>query len=88
MSDEKTERLGALEALNRAVQDFSNAISSDPSQAGVVTQAIVVWEEMSINEEGNTKRGVYYAVPTDNFSMSGAVGLLRIATIKVEDDIR
>lgn len=75
-----------LENLNAAIQALANAVAEFADEpAPLVSQAVVVWEQ--VTEEDGIKREVRYAVPTDNFSMSGAVGLLRIAEQQVLGDV-
>lgn len=85
--DRRNEKKPQLMALNQAVQDFSNAICEDASQQGIVTQALVVWEEVSFNENGDPFRRVYYAVPGENFALSGAIGLCVMGLEQLKGDI-
>ena len=78
------EKRPELEALRDAVQALSNAIDNEPH---LVDQAIVVWESVSFAEDGEPQRMVRYACPTDNFSITGAIGLLEAGTYYVRRDV-
>lgn len=56
-----------LDTLHAAVQAFSNALAEDdPDDAGVVTAALVVWEETSFDPEtGKPRHAVLYAATGD-----------------------
>jgi hypothetical protein len=43
---------------------------------GLVTQAVVLYETVTVSDEGETERALFYTVPTDNFAVSGALGLI------------
>lgn len=69
-----------LEALAEAIQRVATLVAQeDDEPAGLVTQAIVVWEVVSQHDSGQVTRQVQYTVPTDNFSLAGSVGLLEHA---------
>lgn len=74
-----------LTKLRDAIQEFANG-SSELKGGGpvLVDISVVVWEEVSYNEEGNINREVRYSVPSDNWSPSAAVGVLRIAGKQIE----
>ena len=63
-----------LEELHAAVQTFSNAMANDDTQAGVVTQALVVWEEVSFDEDGTARYMNLYAA-TGEANPSRSLGL-------------
>ncbi len=73
-----------IEALNAAVTAFANANSDRPV---LVDVALVVWEQVSYDEDGDVGRCIRYAVPTDNFSLSGGLGLLEASREYVRRDI-
>lgn len=75
--------------LGDALQTFVNArAAAEGEDAGrLVTQAIVVWEEVLLDEDGDSVRGISYCVPTDNFSPSGALGLLVAGQQYVQRDV-
>lgn len=73
-----------LDKLKAAVQEFVNSQVEDPV---LVDVAVVVWEEVGFDGEGNTQRRIRYAVPTDSFSMSGTLGLLEASREYVRRDI-
>jgi hypothetical protein len=60
--------------LRAAVQEFAQAQS--PDEPVLVDTAIVVWEQTTMTDDGEVQRQVDWAVPTDNFSISSAFGLL------------
>jgi hypothetical protein len=61
----------ALARLAEALQEHVNAQEDD----GLVVQAVIVYETVNIEEDGETVRRVAYTIPTDNFAISGALGL-------------
>ena len=61
-----------LEVLNGAIQAFANSLSDVPV---LVDNALVLWEQVKFNDDGSTGRRVQYAGPTDNFTISGTLGL-------------
>lgn len=73
-----------LEAVAEAIQNLANALSDEPE---LVDNAIVVWESVSFDEAGDPQRCIRYAIPTDNFSMSGALGLLEAGKFYVRRDV-
>lgn len=85
-SEDVGEPRAPLRALGDAVQEFSNSLCQDQSQAGVVVNALVIWEEMCFDAEGKPLRRIFYAVPTDNFSISATVGLAFAGLNAVKED--
>lgn len=78
-----TEMAPEVQALGEAVQRFVAA-----SQDGaLVSQALVLWESVAFDDEGETVRSVSYCVPTDNFSLTGGLGLLDAAQVYIRRDI-
>lgn len=64
------------QGLGKALQDFATARAEEEGEpAPIVMQAVVVWEETSLQGDEMGTR-IRYCVPTDNFSISGAIGLL------------
>lgn len=61
-----------LDKLRAAVQEFANATAE---QAVLVDTCVVLWEQVSYDEDGEIGRRVRYTVPTDNFSLSAVLGL-------------
>jgi hypothetical protein len=61
----------ALQRLAEAIQEHANAVED----GALVSQAVVLYETVSVNDDGDTERAVFYTVPTDNFAVSGALGL-------------
>ena len=89
MSDEPSDleppALEPLEALREAVQAFVNTQVDQPT---LVDNALVVWEEVSFGvQDGLTQRRMRYCVPTENFTLSGTLGLLEGAGTYVRRDI-
>lgn len=73
-----------LDDLNAAVQTFANHVADGPE---LVDHAIVVWEAASYDDDGNVQRCIRYAVPTDNFTLSGTLGLLEAGNFYVRRDM-
>ena len=72
-----------VQELATAVQKFVAATQ----EGALVSQALVLWESVSFDEEGDTVRSVSYCVPTDNFSLTGGLGLLDAAQVYIRRDI-
>lgn len=62
-----------VEELAAAVQRF---VAETGGESVLVSQALVIWEAVSFGEDGEPQRQISYTCPTDNFSPSGALGLL------------
>lgn len=73
-----------IQPLAEAVQAFANEVAEAPE---LVDNAIVVWESVSYNEDGDVQRCIRYAVPTENFTMSGTLGLLEAGAFYVRRDM-
>ena len=78
-----TELAPEVQALADAVQRF---VASSEGGA-LVSQALVLWESVSFDEDGEAQRSVSYCVPTDNFSLTGGLGLLDAAQVFIRRDI-
>lgn len=63
----------SLDAVTAAIQAHVNACEDE---AWIVDNAIVGAELVGFDDEGVTRRKIVYLIPTDNFSLSGALGLL------------
>lgn len=63
-----------LDDLHAAVQAFSNHMADDSSETGVVTQALVAWEEVSFDDDGTPCHRVLYAA-TGEANPSRSIGL-------------
>jgi hypothetical protein len=74
----------SVTALADAVQAFASAQCEDDA---LVTQAVVVYEVTGFTADGEQWRRITYSVPTDNFSLSGAVGLLDVGLHVVRQDV-
>jgi hypothetical protein len=77
--------------LAEAVQSFVSSMGDGDSV--LVSQALVIYEVVGFDEDGNTWRKVSYTCPTDNFSLTGALGLvdagrfyIRRAILGTEDE--
>lgn len=79
-----TDETPPIERLNAAVTEFANATSEGPV---LVDVALVIWEQVTYDEDGDVTRRIQYAVPTDNFSLSGGLGLIEVASEYVRRDI-
>lgn len=72
-----------VETLAAAVQAFV----AERSDGALVSQALVLWEAVSFDEDGETSRQIAYTCPTDNFSLSGGLGLLEAGRHYIRRDI-
>lgn len=53
-----------VQAVREAIQNLLNAIEDEPH---LLDSAVVVWEAVSFDEDGDPQRCISYTVPTDNF---------------------
>lgn len=73
-----------LDDLCDAVQAFANTLTD---QGELIDNAVVIWESVSFDEDGETRRCIRYAVPTPNFTMSGTLGLLEAGKHYIRRDV-
>lgn len=78
------ELIPELIAVREALQVLANRIDATP---GLVQNAMVAWESVSFSDDGEPQRQINYAVPTDNFSLSSALGLIEAAKVYVRRDL-
>lgn len=72
-----------LAALREAVQAMANA---GEDNAHMVTSAVVVWEAITYDDDGQQMHAVQYSCPTDTLSVVATLGLLDAATHMVRRD--
>lgn len=84
MSEEHPARHGDIESVAKMLQEFAVECAGHPV---IVDTAVVVWEEVRLDEDGEAERRIQYTVPMDNWSMSGTLGLLEAAREFVRRDI-
>lgn len=77
--------LSPLEKLNTAISEFANEQSTDGNV--LVDVAVVLWEQIRLDEDGHASRRIRYAVPTDNFSLTSGLGLIEAGAFFVKSDI-
>lgn len=82
--DDQPDAPTPLEKLDAAVQEFVNSQVDQPT---LVANAVVVWEQVRYDEDGDAERCISYAVPTVNFTLSGTLGLLEGVREYVRRDI-
>lgn len=80
-SDEVKE---AVERLKDAIQNYATIRGN---RNCVVTEAVVVYEEMVFDDDGEAMRAVNWSIPTDNFSLAGAIGLLDLGAEYIKRDL-
>ncbi len=73
-----------LDTLAEALQVFANHITDTPE---LIDNALILWESVSFDDDGDTQRCIRYAVPTPNFTMSGTLGLLEAGKYYLKRDI-
>lgn len=74
--------------LAAAVQRFVAETGAETGGESVlVSQALVIWEAVSFGEDGEPQRQISYTCPTDNFSPSGALGLLESGRFYIRRDV-
>jgi hypothetical protein len=72
-----------VQAVREAIQNLINAIEDEPM---LLDSAVVVWEAVSFDGD-EVQRCIRYTVPTDNFSMSSALGLIEAGKHYIRRDI-
>lgn len=73
-----------LDAIREAIQGFA---SSTAGEHVLVNIAIVVWEETSMDDDGDVQARTRYVIPTDSFSPVGVLGLLAAGRHIVSRDV-
>lgn len=71
-------------ALKEAIQHYINEHSDRPT---MLDQAVVIWEEVGFDDDGEPFRMVNWTIPTDNFSLAMAVGLCDLGRAYIQRDI-
>lgn len=72
-----------LDDLTRAIQAW---VSDHHEESVLVTQAILAYEVAGIDADGDHWRRINYCCPTDNWSLSGALGLIEAARFYLRRD--
>lgn len=77
-----------LDALRVAVEQFAGAVydTEEVGDTSIVTQALVVYELVTFDATGSPTRSIQYAIPTDNWSLSGGLGLIEAARCYLRRD--
>jgi hypothetical protein len=73
-----------VQAVREAIQNLVNAIEDEPH---LLDSAVVIWESVTYSDDGETMRRISYAVPTDNFSASAALGLVEAGKHYIRLDV-
>lgn len=76
----------ALDALHTAVQAFSNSLCDDETDAGVVTSALIVWQE-SCYEDGDLSWTMHYAITGDGNNPVVGLGLATKLQATIQRDL-
>lgn len=79
-ADERT----PLQRLHAAVQAFSNDLSDEDDDVGMVTAALVVWEETSYADDGQVVRTLLYAATGDGATPAHSLGLATYGLARVQ----
>lgn len=80
-----SELLPELAAITEAIQRYVNATSDGPE---MLSQAVVIYETVSYDsEDGQPQRRIGYTCPTENFSLSGGLGLVQAGGYQLRCDI-
>jgi hypothetical protein len=72
-----------LDRLRLALQEYLNTTSDQPI---LLDNALIVWEQIKLDGD-DTLRQIQYVIPTDNFSLSGTLGLLEASATYIRRDI-
>jgi hypothetical protein len=78
---------GPLDELHAAIQSFSNGLADNDSDVGVVMNALVVWEEVSFDDDGTPQRATFYAATGDQATPNGSLGLSLNLLRTLEHDV-
>lgn len=76
-----------LERLHAAIQEHSNDLCEDDSDAGVVGHALVVWEETQFGEDGEVHKMMTYATTGDGAAPSASLGLAVYGLERLKRDV-
>lgn len=79
-------RESVLDRLRDAVQDYASEFHSEEGPV-LLSEAVVIFEIVTMTDDGETGRCISYTIPTDNFSLSGALGLLEAGKHYIRRDI-
>lgn len=71
-------------AIAEAIQRLAN--TDEQYGNAVVTQALVIYEAAGFHDDGEPWRRVAYSIPTDNFSVTGGLGLIEAARFYIRRD--
>lgn len=76
-----------LETLNAAIQAFASHLAAEmgDEEPVLVNIAVVLWEQVNY-DQADVQRQVMYTVPTDDFSIAGAIGLCEAGRILIRRD--
>ena len=84
MTDEETT---PAERLGEHVRDFVNEVAGEEGDGPVLLRgAVVVWEEMRLDEDGDAHFSVYYSA-VDGTTMAQTAGLLEIGREVLRQDM-
>ena len=72
-----------LERLKDAIQELVN--TSNPGR--LVVDALVIWEEVRYDDEGDQLRSLNYACVGDGSSLAAAVGLASWGLLRLQTDV-
>jgi hypothetical protein len=77
----------ALNALREAVEKFAASAVDSDGEGQIVSQALLIYETVGFDSDGDPYRSIRYSIPTDNFSMSGGLGLIEAARYYIRQAI-
>ena len=80
------EREPALEKLRDAIQEWVNVQHAEDAPC-LLSEAVVIYECVTYTDDGTPGRALSYTIPTDNFSLSGALGLLDAGRYYIRRDV-
>ncbi len=75
-----------LDPVLRSVADAVQAYVANDEPGALLMQALIVYETTTVDEDGTMTRRVSYTVPSENFSLSGAIGLAEAARVILRRD--
>lgn len=75
-----------LDTLHNAIQAFSNSLCDDETDAGVVTSALIVWQESSY-DDGDLTWTMHYAITGDGNNPVVGLGLATKLQASIQRDL-
>lgn len=76
--------LNAVERLEKAVREYVNEVI-DSDTPILVDTAVLVWEQVRLDDEGRAMRKIDLCSVTGNTNLSATAGLLSLGSVVLDD---